>query len=812
MNDSFQKTFEEYFTLRVKQLDPRAKLPEYKSLGAAGFDLTILDDVDIYAGETKRLSTGIAVAIPPAGPGATGPPETGGTTRSGVIPGTAPYMSPEQIRGEPVDTRSDIWSFGCMLYEMLAGFAAFPGATAPEVMAAVLRDPVPWERLPPGTSPAVRRLLDRCLRRDRRERLQAIGDARLELSELPAGEAEARPARRLAALPWAVAGMAALGALALARSGAGPDRRRMAQLSLDLPAGLAFAESYASPFAVSPDGSRVAIAVLRAGTRHLVVRRLDRTDVVELEGTEGAWQPTFSPDGQELAFFADRKLKKMPAAGGPVSTLAEIGENPRGVSWAPDGTLVFSPSQVSGLWRVPAGGGPAAQLTTPDQGAGESSHRWPQVLPGGRRVVFTTGFDAASFDDARVEALTLATGERQVLVEGGSQGRYAAGTLFHARAGRIFASPFDPEAAVVRGPPRLVLEGVRYDPRNGGTHYALSDQGMLVYGPGRESPTENHLAWVDAAGRMARIGGPARRFREARLSPGGNRIAVVVGPASGADLWIADAGSATLARASWGLSPHRPTWTPDGRGITVGARVEGRWQLLTLPAAGPGAAVTVLDSDHAVYPDAWTPDGRALIFEERRPGTGWDLRRVEVGSDGKASGPARDLVATPFEERNAALSADGRLVAFESNELDGVNGIYVASLASPGAKVRATPTFANWPRWGAGGNLYYWYPAQVRPGDSGDADGIYRLAWRLTAAGLASQGPAPAWPRARQAPAIFDRIVLGPYAPFDVDVSGPEPRFLVLETSAARLAPALTSPVVVLGWQDLLAPGGAGRR
>jgi serine/threonine-protein kinase len=703
---------------------------------------------------------------------------------------------------------------------MLCGVRAFAGATAPEAMAAVLRDPVRWERLPPETPAAVRRVLDRCLRRDRRERLQAIGDARLELAELPAGEGageaggEAAPARRRAALPWAVAGLAALGALALAlaRPGAGPERPRMSQLSLDLPAGLSVAGSYASPFAVSPDGSRLAIAVLKEGSRRLVVRRLDRTEVLELEGTEGAWQPAFSPDGRELAFFADRKLKKVPAAGGPVATLAEIGANPRGLSWAPDGTLVFCPSYVSGLWRVPPGGGPPEQLTAPSLEAGESSHRWPQVLPGGRWILFTTGYDDASFDDARLEVLSPATGERRVLLEGATQGRYAGGYLFHARAGQLLAAPFDPAEAVLRGAPALVVEDVRYDPRNGGAHYALSDGGVLVYGPGRPGPPEHHLAWVDAAGRLSRIGGPPRRFRGPRLSPDGRRIAVVVGPASDADLWIADAGSGALDRASWGLSPHRPAWTPDGRGITVGARAAGRWRLLTLPAAGAGAGVAVLESDHQVYPDAWTPDGRALVFEERRPGTGWDVRRVEVGSDGRASGAPRDLLATPFDERNAALSADGRLLAFESNELDGVNGIYVASLATPGAKVRATPTFANWARWGAGHGLYYWYPAQVRPGDSGDAEGLYRLDWRVAAAGLASQGPVPAWPRTPPGPGAFDRIVLGPYAPFDVDASGPGVRFLVLETSAARLAPALASPVVVLGWQELLPGAGAGRR
>jgi len=757
-------------------------------------------------GRVKVLDFGIAVALSPAGPEASA---EGPLTRPNVIPGTAPYMSPEQVRGQPVDTRSDVWSFGCMLFEMLSGAPVFAGASAPEVTAAVLRDPIHWERLPPGTLPAVRRVLDRCLRRERRERLQAIGDARLELSEAAAGEGSEpwRPARRRS-WPWAAAALALLGALAglLWRPAASPPPPRLLQLGLDLPAGLEVAGGFAAPFAVSPDGTRVAVVALKGSSRLLVVRRLDRPEVRELPGTAGAWLPTFSPDGERLAFFADRKLKTVPVDGGPVVVVTEIGANPRGAAWLPDGRLVFAPTQACELWAVPAVGGPATPLTTLDLSRGEGSHRWPEALPGGRRLLFTTGLESTSFDDARIELLDLPSGERRVLVEGATHGRYAAGHLLYVRSGRLLAAPFEPGAGAVSGPPALLVEDVRTDPRNGGAHFAAAGSQLLIYGSGPEKPPEYHLAWVDAEGRLARVPGPARRFRDPRLSPDGKRIAVVVGPAGSADLWLVDAATGAADRLTQGLSPWRPTWTPDGRGITVGVRVAGRWRLDTLPAGG-GPPTAVLESEHAVYPGAWTPDGRRLVFQERRPATGWDLREVEVGTGGRAAGPARDLLATPFEERNPALSADGRRLAFESNELDGVNGVYVAELGTPGAKLRATSTPGNWPRWGTGNALHYWYPAQMRPGEFVDPDGIYRLEWR-PASGAAGP-PRPSWPPLR---ATAERIVLGPFAPFDVDRSAPEPRFLVLETSATRLEPALTAPVVVLGWQELLRQGGAGGR
>jgi len=747
-------------------------------------------------GRVKVIDFGIARALSPF--------HAGGATLTvtadaGLARGTVPYMSPEQIRGEPIDTRSDVWAFGCLLFEMLTGQRAFQGATAPEVVAAVLRDPLRWEALPRRTPAALRRLLRRCLTRDPSDRLQAIGDARLELTELERGDA-AEPApilvRRLA--PWVLGAMALLaGALALVQHRP-PPPAQAAHLSVELPAGLTLAGGYAAPFELSPDGSRIALVVLKDGARHLAVRSLYSLGVILIPGTEGAWQPAFSPDGRELVFFADRKLKKVAVDGGPILVLAEVGEVPRGASWGADGRIVFAPSQVSGLSEVPAAGGPVRPVTRVDLDRGESSHRWPAALPGGKWLLLTVGLDSESFDQARLEVVSRVNGERRLVMAGASQGRFALGHLFYVHEGRLYAVPFDPSTARVTGRPAVLADAVHYQPGNGGAHYAVSDRGLLLYAPGGGGAPEYHLAWVDARGRLARLPGPPRRFREPRISPDGRRVAVVVGAPPDADLWVLDVDSGAFTRLTFGLSPHRPTWTPDGRAITVGAEQGGRWRLVDVPAAGGGEPSTLLESEHRVYPDAWTPEGRRLLYEELRPHTGWDIRSVEVGAGGDAKAGVRDLLASPFEERKASLSPDGRLVAFESNELDGVNGVFVTSLQQPGARIRATPTYANCPRWGSDGRLYYWYPAQARTGDSTDPEGVYRVDW--VASGDSTSGPgqrAPVWPEAPGS-RIAGRLNMAPYAGFDVGGSGQGLRILALETSDDGPAP-VSSPVLVLG-------------
>jgi serine/threonine-protein kinase len=760
-------------------------------------------------GRVKVLDFGIAKPLPRAPEETVHEVPADATTGPGAILGTAPYMSPEQVRGEAVDTRTDVWAFGCLLYEMLVGRPLFTGASSAEVVAAVLRDEVDWSALPADTPAAVRRLLRRCLRRDPRERLQDIGDARIELAE--AGQEEGAssplppPRRARAALPWliAAAALAAAVAVPLARRADRAASPGTARLSLELPAGLTLADDFANAFAVAPDGAHVVVLATRDGTPRLYLRDVDTLQAAPIAGTEGAWQPFLSPDGRNVAFFADRKLKRVSLAGGPVTTLAEIGGNPRGGDWASDGTIVLSPSLRSGLARLPARGGSLQPLTTLDVARGEGSHRWPQVLPGNRWVLFTTGLET-TFDDARIEAVPLAGGERRLLVERGSYGRYAGGRLFFAREGRLYAVAFDPVAVAVRGTPEVVLEGVRYDPRSGSSSYAVSENGTLVYGAAAPTSREHYLAWVDEAGRLTRIGDSARQFSEPRLSPDGRRVAAVIGTAATSDVWIVDVDSATLSRVSAGLSPHRPVWTRDGRGVTVGAEQDGRWRLLTLDANGSGSRTTLLEARNRVYPNTWSPDGRFLVFQELRPDTAWDLRALEMGPDGRPAGEPRTLVATRFDERNAAFSPDGRFLAYESNEPDNVFEVYVAPFADPAARLWGTVTGARWARWGSAGQLYYWRPTQARPGESKVAEGLHRIDWRRDASRLAVARTEAVWGTGAHLPDPLERIIVALYASYDVDLSARGPRFVVLESSTGEAEVPLHRPVVVLNWFEEL--------
>jgi serine/threonine-protein kinase len=752
-------------------------------------------------GRVKVLDFGIAKAVgEPDEAGAT--PTAEPTTMPGTLVGTAPYMSPEQARGLPVDARSDVWAFGCLLYEMLTGRRAFAGRTASDVLAAVLRDEVDWTALPPETPAGVRRLLRRCLRKDPRERLQDAGDARLELTEAameePAPPAP-RPNRAFRAL-LAVSGLvvAALAVFAALRALLGPapsPASRVTRLSLDLPAGLALVDGYAAPFAFSPDGAGLALLVQHGQDSEMYERALDSLDVRPLPDTAGARQPAYAPDGRAIAFFADRKLKRVPRGGGPVQTLADVGGNPRGASWGEDGTIVVAPSQTSGLVRIPADGGPPKPLTRLDEGAGEISHRWPQVLPGGKHVLFTVAIEDGTYDEARIDVLSFATGERRRLLEGGAHARYVrSGHLVFARGGRLLAVPFDLDRLETRGTPEVVVEGVRYDPQNGGTHFAVSSAGALVYSPGVPTPSEHPLSLVDTAGRFSRIGETPRSFREPSFSPDGRRVAVVVGSAAESDLWVADVTSGTLSRLTFGLRPRRPTWTPDGTGITVGVPARDGWKLMTIRRDGSGSPVPLLETPHRAYPNAWSKDGRVLLYQERRPETGWDLAALDLGPAGQVEG-TRPLVTTRFEEENGSLSRDGRFLAYESDELDSVFEIYVRPLRGSGPKVRVSTTGARWPRFGASGRLYYWRSSR---------GGVQRIGYHTEGDRFVVDGITPVWSRVDEGDAAFSRrvLVMASFGGYDVDPAGE--RFLLLERTESPLESPLRRPVIVLNWADEL--------
>lgn len=728
-------------------------------------------------------------------------------TQAGTILGTAAYMSPEQARGEPVDERTDIWALGCLLYEMLTGQKAFTGRTVSDLLASVLRDEVDMGALPVSTRPSVRHVLRRCLRKDPRQRFQHVGDMRLELEDIETGleslEAPApvvaRPSRATA-VPWALA--AAFGVVAavalLSRPTATPSavgeggERRFA---LEMPPGTGLSQGdYAAPMTLAPDGSAIVVlAEIEGSEAELHHRSLGRLDWTVLPGTAGAWQPFFSASGQEVGFFAQRRLRRVALDGTPPVTVTEVGRNPRGAAWAPDGTIVFGPSQTSGLMRVDSRGGSAEPLTNIDGSTDERSHRWPQVLPDGRTVLFTVDFMDGTFDEAQLETVSLDSGERTTVLRGGAHGRYVpSGHLIYAHRGQLLAAPFDAGRGRVTGPPSLVLDGLAYDLRNGGAKLAVARDGTLAYVPGPSTSQDRRLVWVDTAGRRDPVTPEDRRFHDPRLSPDGARVAVRIGEPASSDVWTLELDTGALSQVTFDRHTFRPTWMPDSTTLTVGVDGgAGEWRLVNVAADGAGGDVTLRASPNRLYPDAWSPDGTTLLFQERRDETGWDLLTLGVDEAGQASGDPRPVAATPANETNGALSPDGRFVAYESDLEDGLVAIYVQPLGRPDARVRASTGGGRWPHWGEAGQLFYWssFTQQMR-----------RVSHRIEADRFRVVAQELVW-SATDSP--LD-VPLSDFQGRGFDLDPRAGRFLMLESVASAARPVTPRIVLAQGWAQAL--------
>ncbi len=452
-------------------------------------------------GTVKVLDFGLAKAVADdavAFQGSAAPTVSDAGTRSGILLGTPAYMSPEQAEGRRADRRSDVWSFGVVLFEMLSGKRPFRGAGSAETRAAVMGMEPDWAAVPAGTPARVRRLLRRCLEKDPRRRVQAIGEMRIALEDALAGVSE-EPSAAEAALeraktrshrsaPWLMAVAASVLALGFglwAPWRGAPKPKPPLRLSIDLGADATLSLGLSS-LALSPDGSMLAFAASAAGgARQLYVRRLDQAAAAPLPGTDNAQNPFFSPDGGWIAFFAAGKLKKVATTGGAAVTLCDAPAD-RGGTWAEDGTIVFAGGvEGSGLWRIPQAGGKPELFAKVDPAAREVTHRWPQALPGGR-FLFTSHSRAGAYDDANLAVYGLPGGPPRVVHRGGYLGRYVrSGHLVYMHRRTLFAVPFDLERLEVMGPAAPALEGVASNAVQAGAHFTVADEGTLAFLPGQ---------------------------------------------------------------------------------------------------------------------------------------------------------------------------------------------------------------------------------------------------------------------------------------------------------------------------------------
>jgi len=645
-------------------------------------------------------------------------------TQAGVILGTAAYMSPEQARGKPADKRADIWAFGVLVFEMLTGERLFSGETVSDVLAAVLTREPDWGRLPASAPHGLRRLLRRCLAKDRRERLRDIGDAREDLRDGAESSAvESGPSRRSGAawVPWLVAALGAGVAVwtLLNRSSLAPAAGAQGHFTIELPAEaplvtLEIPGASEGPLAVSPDGRQLAyVAPSGSGTR-LFVRSMGDLTPRALPGTEGARFPFFSPDGQWLAFFADGKLKKAPLAGGTPATLAEAPDG-RGGSWGARGQILFAPRSRSGLSLVGDDGGTPRAVTTLDFAAGDDSHCWPQLLPGGASALLTVL--SWSREAADVVVVDLATGARRSVQQGAYFARYvpaapgaSTGHLVFVRGGVLVAAPLDPADGQPAGPPIPVVEGVS----NG--QFEISANGVLAYAPGTGKPVSYSLVWVDRAGGARPINDLARGYEDLHLSPDGRRVALTVeeaGPSSAAHVWLADTDRGTLTRFTFEGLSRDPVWAPDGEAVVFGSkRGESVFGLFRQRLDARAPAELIWASPVAIWPDPndFTPDGRVLIFTTKGKDTGEDIWALSL----EGERDAKAWLQTPANEGQARVSPDGRFVAYASDE-SGSDEIYVQAFPGPGGKWLVSQDGGSDPIWSRDGRqLFFRHADEMR--------------------------------------------------------------------------------------------------
>ena len=474
-------------------------------------------------GLAKLGSAGIGQTTKPPGDATL----TMALTGKGEILGTLLYMSPEQINGEEAGPRSDIFSFGLVLYEMVTGKKAFEGKSQASVIAAILeREPPPMSSLQPMTPPALDRVVKKCLAKEPEKRWQAASDISDALKWIAEDSASyggpsagpvtpARVGRRwvITAAMASVLGatIAALVVWSLMRAPK-PQTRPVARLRVTLPATdrLAPESNGTEPMALSPDGSLLVYVGRRGRVTQLFVRNLDSFDAKPIPGTEGAESAFFSPDGQSIGFVAGRQLKKVALSGGAPLSLSDVLTN-RGASWGPDGTIIFTPTTNVGLSRISAAGGAPKPVTTPDRKKGEYGHLWPQILPGGKAVLFTIWTGVGGIDRARIAVLSLATGKQTILAEGGSYARYvSSGHIVYARAGGLLAVPFDLQRLEATGSPVSILEGVEMDPNFGAAYFSTSAEGSLAYLPGGIMGGNSTLVWVDRRGAVQPLSAPPR--------------------------------------------------------------------------------------------------------------------------------------------------------------------------------------------------------------------------------------------------------------------------------------------------------------
>ena len=742
-------------------------------------------------GTVKILDFGLAKAMEPTfAPGAsarqaatiTSPAQM---TGAGVILGTAAYMSPEQAAGKPVDRRTDMWAFGVVLLEMLTGRRVFDGETVSHVIAAVLKDEPDWSALPQETPATVRKLLRRCLEKDRRKRMPDAAVARLECDDAIASPRDAAvdeasaPVARSRGLWRGVAGMVAgvvvASAIAWTRWPAVPAAPASIRFAVDLPADQVFTRAGRHVVAISPDGMHLAYVA----NRQLYLRSLRELEAKVINGTADSdpAEPIFSPDGQWIVYWSNGKLRKIPTTGGTAGALADV-QNPYGISWSGDRILIAQ-DQPRAIVAVPANGGPPTTLMTVD----ESKNEWvqsPQLIDSGRAVLFTVRTGTGAWHDASIAIQDLRTAERTVLVVGGTDARVLpTGHLVYSREATLFAVPFDEERRAVTGPAVPVQQDIlqAVGGFSGASQTTWSSAGTFAFIPDDMAGANRELSWMNRRGTLQPADLPARPHWPSgpslSVSPDGKRVAMrLLGTSrSLSDIWIWEIGRNTVTRLTFDGTATDPVWTPDGARVCY----ESADTLWCQPFDGSGSAQSLFKISGLSTISDVSPDGAAMFLNVNNRRGSFDI----VIASSRPPFETRPLMATPSDEHSATISPDGRWVAYISG-----GEVYVRPFPSTDqGRWQVSPAGGGAPRWAADGRELYFLDTPT----GGASLALTLMAVPVLSATSFTTGP----------PAVIADLPLGVNDAYDV---APDGRFLISAPGITGSGPARQRVVVVQNW------------